>query len=142
MAPPELFINTKTWELEKQPVNEKGDGYEDFEPEKKQKQDAEKEDKGDDSSDPAEDTNEKDKNRKTRSFPILTYIVSLVFTGVAFALVGVSFKECLIRLRSQNIFNAGLSLVQRACLPIFPCSQSSPHFHWMPPLCQSSWEQV
>ena len=33
MAPPQLFINTKTLELEKQPKDNKGDGDEDFEPE-------------------------------------------------------------------------------------------------------------
>ena len=33
MAPPQLFINTKTLELEKQPKDNKGDGYEAFEPE-------------------------------------------------------------------------------------------------------------
>ena len=40
MAPPQLFINAKTLELEKQPENEK-------EPSNKQEQEAEKEEKGD-----------------------------------------------------------------------------------------------
>ena len=93
MAPPQLFISTKLLELDKQPENEKEDGSEDFEPEQKQEQGDEKEDKRDDGSDRAEDTNEHGENRRARPSSILTYIVSLVFTGVAFALVGVSFNK-------------------------------------------------
>ena len=93
MAPPQLFINTKTLELEKQPENEKRDGSEDLEPANKQEQEAEKEEKGDnnDSHDPDEDANGMDEK-----FPIFNYIFSLVFclfTSLAFALVGVSFKK-------------------------------------------------
>ena len=91
MAPPKLFINTKSLELEKQPENE---SYEDFEPESKQEQEAQKKEKEDDNdkSDPAEDADGSDENRIARSLPILTYVVSpiLVFTGLAIALVGVS----------------------------------------------------
>ena len=87
MAPPQLFINAKTLELEKQPENEKEDGSEDFKPSNKQEQEAEKEEKGDDNdkSDPDEDTNGMDEK-----FPILVFSL---FTSLAFALVGVSFNK-------------------------------------------------
>jgi len=91
MAPPQLFINTKILELEKQPKNEKEDGSEDFESEDKQesgKKDKEKENNND--NDPVEDADGSDENRIARSLPILTYVVSplLVFTGLAIAIVG------------------------------------------------------
>jgi len=89
MAPPQLFINTKTLELEKQPENK---SYEDFEPKNKQEQKAEKKDKEEEneSNDPAEDADGKDENRKAKSLPILTYVVApiLVLTGLAIAFVG------------------------------------------------------
>ena len=89
MAPPQLFINTKTLGLEKQPENDKEDVDEDFEPENKQEWEAEKEEKGDntDYSDPAEDTVGSDYEiGMERSPPILSYVV--VFTGLAIALLG------------------------------------------------------
>ena len=93
MAPLQLFINTKTLELPQLPENDKEDGYEDFEPDDKQEQEAEKEDEVDDNDnhDPDKDTNGMDEK-----FPIITIIFPLVFslfTSLAFALVGVSFKK-------------------------------------------------
>ena len=94
MAPPQLFINTKTLELEKQPENYKVDGFADFEPENKQEQETEKEDNSDDP-ESSKDTDGSFANGKERSLSILTNIASpiLVFAGLAIALVGVSFNE-------------------------------------------------
>ena len=94
MAPPQLFINTKSLELEKQPGNYKVDGFAHFEPENKQEQEAEKEDKSDDP-ESSKDTNGSFANGRERSLSILTNIASpiLVFAGLAIALVGVSFNE-------------------------------------------------
>ena len=109
MAPPQLFINTKTLELERQP-----DVYEDFEPENKQEQEAEKKDKEEenDSTDPAEDADGKDENRIAMSFPILTYVVSpiLVFTSLATALAGVSSIKNDSLLKCYDLIFPGLSL--------------------------------
>ena len=77
MAPPKLFISTKTLELEKQPENEKKGEFEDFE------QPDEKKDKAD-ASDPSERTNGSDWN---------TYIGLLVLTGLGLTLVTVSVKN-------------------------------------------------
>ena len=93
MAPPQLFINKKTLDVEKLSENNKEDVCEDFEPENTQEQETEKEDKSDDcDSENSKDTNESNANRKARSLSILTNIASpiLVFTGLAIALVGVS----------------------------------------------------
>ena len=91
MAPPQLFINTKTLELEKQPENTKVDGFADFDPENKQEQETDKSDYPESS----KDNNGSFANRKERLLSILTNIVSpiLVFAGLAIALVGVSFNE-------------------------------------------------
>jgi len=91
MAPPQLFINKKTLDVEKLSENNKEDVCEDFEPENTQEQETEKEDKSDDcDSENSKDTNESNANRKARSLSILTNIASpiLVFTGLAIALVG------------------------------------------------------
>ena len=82
MAPPQIFINTKALELEKRPENDNEDGDEDFEPEKKQEREGKKEEK---------DDNSDHKIEIKGSLPILSYIV--VFTGLAIALLGVSFNE-------------------------------------------------
>ena len=92
MVPPQILINNKTLELEKQPENDKEDGFEDFEPENNQERKAEKKEKADYASDPAEDTVRSDYNTSFEwSFPILSYMV--VFTGLAITLIGVSFKR-------------------------------------------------
>merc|ERR1712025_646229 len=83
MAPPNLFINTKTLDLEKQPENEKEDGFEDLE------QKDEKKDKGDDNagSDPSEGINkENGKAKFPLPLPIFSYIV--VSNGLAITLAG------------------------------------------------------
>ena len=111
MAPPQLFINTKTLELEKQPKNDKEDGYQDIEPENIQEQEANKKDKTDDSeaSDPAEHTDGKDDEiRMARPLPILSYM--LVFTGLAIALVGVSFNQNDGMLKYDHLIVPGFSL--------------------------------
>ena len=77
MAPPKLFISTKTLELEKQPENKKKGEFEDVE------QADEKKDKAD-ASGPSERTNGSDWN---------TYIGLLVLTGLGLTLVTVSFNK-------------------------------------------------
>ena len=85
MAPPQLFINTKTLELEKQQENKSS---EDFEPENK---------------------HGKDENR---SFPILAYVVCpiLVFTDLAIAFVGVSSNKNDSLLKCYYLIFPGLSM--------------------------------
>ena len=80
MAPPKLFISTKTLELEKQPENKKKGEFEDVEraDEKKDKADAS------DASGPSARTNGSDWN---------TYIGLLVLTGLGLTLVTVSFNK-------------------------------------------------
>jgi len=78
MAPPQLFINTKTLQLDKQPeivnVDENNQEWED---DKKDEEDGK------------EGTNGKDENGKAKfPLPILSYI--LMFTGLAISLAGVS----------------------------------------------------
>ena len=87
MAPPNLFINTKTLDLEKQPENEKDDGFEDLQ------QKDEKKDKGDDidGSDPSDGINKENGKAKFRPpLPIFSFIV--VSNGLAITLAGVSFN--------------------------------------------------
>jgi len=84
MAPPELFINTKTLQLEKQPEIVNVDGYEN-----NQEREDDKKDEEDisDASDPSDGTNGKDESGKAKSpLPILSYI--LIFTGLAISLAG------------------------------------------------------
>jgi len=76
MAPPQLFINTKTLQLDKQPeivnVDENNQEWED---DKKDEEDGK------------EGTNGKDENGKAKfPLPILSYI--LMFTGLAISLAG------------------------------------------------------
>ena len=140
MAPPKLFINTKSLELEKQPENE---SYEDFEPESKQEQEAQKKEKEDknDKSDPAEDADGSDENRIARSLPILTYVVSpiLVFTGLAIALVGVS---CNKNVEMGSSHFPGLTLGGKICLPLSPCAWPSPVLTYRLLHCPRSWDNV
>ena len=98
MVAPQLLINTKTLELEKQPETNKEDDNEEIDLENKEEHEAEMKEKEDDndSIDPAKDTcNGNNKNRKESSRPFLTYIISpiLVFKGLTIAIVGVSFNS-------------------------------------------------
>jgi len=81
MAPPQLFINTKTMELEKQPEIEKENSHENSQ--------GREDDKEDDinASDPPERTNGKDENGKAK-FPLPIHSYILMFTGLAIALAG------------------------------------------------------
>ena len=84
MAPPQLFINTKTLELDKQPDVEKEDGHES----KKEREDDKKEKENDsDASDPSKGI----KAKFLFPLPICSYI--LMFTGLAITLAGVSFNK-------------------------------------------------
>ena len=95
MAPPQLFINTKTLELEKQPKDNKDDGYEDFEPENQHEEEADKNEKEDDKDncDPDQDTNGtgNDGNRNEKWITILTSMP--IFVGLTVAVFGVSSNE-------------------------------------------------
>ena len=146
MAPPQLFINTKILELEKQPKNEKEDGSEDFESEDKQesgKKDKEKENNND--NDPVEDADGSDENRIARSLPILTYVVSpiLVFTGLAIAIVGVSSNNDYGMLKWDHLLIfPGLSLGRQVCLPLFLRAWPSPVLTCYLLHCPRSWHNI
>ena len=88
MAPPKLFINTKTLDLEKQPENEKEDGFEDLQ------QKDEKKDKGDDNdgSDPSDGIN-KGNGKAKFPFPLPIFSFIVVSNGLAITLAGVSFNN-------------------------------------------------
>ena len=144
MAPPQLFIKTKTLELEKQPDNK---SYEDFEPENKQVQAAEKKDKQEEneSNDPAEDSDENGENRKAKSLPILTYVVSpiLVLTGLAIAFVGVSSnKNDSLLSKCYDLIFPGLSLGRRIYLRLFLRAWPSPVLTCHLLHCPRSWDKV
>jgi len=85
MAPPQLFINTKTLQLEKQPEIVNVDGYENNQEREDDKKD---EEDSSDASNPSEGTNGKNESRIQAKFPlpILSYI--LIFTGLAISLPG------------------------------------------------------
>ena len=113
MAPPQLFINTKTLELERPPKNNKDGGSEDVEPENIQEQETKKKDKVCDSeaSDPAEHTDadgDDDEIRMAKSLPILSYM--LVFTGLAIALLGVSFNQIGGMMKYDHLISPDFSL--------------------------------
>ena len=127
MLAPQVLVNSKTLELEKQPENNKE------EPGTNQEQEAEMKEKEDDSRDPAEKdtnthnensaengTNGNDENRKARSRPFLTYVVSpiLVFKGLTIALVGVSFDKNVGVSNYDHLISPGLSVERRICLPL------------------------
>jgi len=81
MAPPQLFINTKTLQLEKQEIVNVDGNNQEWEDDKKDIED------DSDANDPSEGTNGKNKSGKAKSpLPILSYI--LIFTGLAISLAG------------------------------------------------------
>ena len=138
MVAPQLLINTKTLEVEKQPETNKEDGNEDFEPENKQEHEADMKEKEDanDSSDPAKDNcNGNNGKRKASSRPFLTYIISpiLVFKGLTIAIVGVSFnKRDGILLKYDYPLFPGLSFGKtQICLPLFLGAWSSRVLTWL-----------
>ena len=83
MAPPQIFINTKTLELEKRSDIEKEDGHENDQEHEDDKKDIEDDSDG---SDPSEGI----KAKFPFPLPICSYI--LMFTGLAISLAGVSSK--------------------------------------------------
>jgi len=122
MAPPQIFINTKTLELEKQPETAKEDGGEDSEPVNKQEQEAKKEDN--DNSDPAKDTVGSDHEIGMEPpLPILSYIV--VFTGLAIAVLGAFlWNEQAIGVIGCYFFVLGLHLFSLGCLHFVQAPQT------------------
>ena len=92
MAPPQLFIISKTVELKKQTDNDKEDRSDDVEAENDQQEGRveKKDEKYESDVDDPTGTEESDgetENRKPRTAPIL------VFIGLAVAFVGVSFNK-------------------------------------------------
>ena len=104
MAPPQIFINTKTLELEKRSDIEKEDGCENYQEREDHKKD--KED-GSDASDPSENANEKDESRKSKfPFPLPIHSYILMFTGLAIALAGVSYNKNDYKILNSDLLNS------------------------------------
>ena len=106
MAPPQLFINTKTLELEKQPKDNKGDGDEAFEPENQHEEEADKNEKEDDKDncDPDQDTNGTGNDGNRRNEKWITILTSMpIFIGLAVAVFGVSSNKNDLSAKSKHL---------------------------------------
>jgi len=107
MAPPQLFINTKTLQLEKQEIVNVDGNNQEWEDDKKDIED------DSDASDASEGTNGKDKNGKAKfPLPILSYI--LMFTGLAISLAGAFLG--INKPANSYFFVLGLHLFSLGCL--------------------------
>ena len=77
------------------------------------------------------------------SLPILSYIV--VFTGLAIAVLGVSFNENDALLKYSLLTSSGFSVEREGYQchrPLFVCAWSSPLLSGLPPLCPSSTDNA
>ena len=93
--------------MDKQPENDKEDGYDDCEPENNQEQEDKQDNNG--ACDLSEGANGNNENNSHSHFQFLASYI-LVFTGLAIALVGVSVNQKDDTLKSDFLISPGSSV--------------------------------